>query len=149
MKKDSQLLIRIGIIVLGVLFVIKRSGVIHIAITMIAAVLLLSAIYDFIKKQTSNGVIKGVIALCVRVIGWMFVELALYLIAALLLFYGIGQLIQTVKQKPNGYLPYAVPVFSLIAGCCLLFNQGGTVDWIFVVVGIVLIVDGILSLVRS
>lgn len=149
MKKDSQLLIRIGLIVLGVLFVMKRSGVIHIAITMIAVVLLLSAIYDFIKKQTRNGVIKGIIALCVMVFGWLFVELALYLIAALLLFYGIGQLIQTVKQKPGGYLPYAVPVFSLIAGCCLLFNQGGTIDWIFVVVGIVLIVDGILSLVRS
>lgn len=149
MKKDSQLLIRIGMIVLGVLFVFKRSGVIHTAITLIAAVLLLSAILDFIKKQTSSGVVKGVIALCVMVFGWLFVELALYLIAALLLLYGIGQLIQTVKQKPGGYLPYVVPVFSLIAGCCLLFNQGGTVDWIFVVVGIVLIVDGILSLGRS
>ncbi len=149
MKKDSQLFMRIGMIVLGVLFVVKRSGVIHTALMLIAAILLLSAIFDFIKKQTGSGVTKAVIALCVVVFGWLFVELALYLIAALLLLYGIAQLIQTVRQKPKGYLPYAVPVFSLIAGCCLLFNQGGTVDWIFVVVGIVLIVEGVLSLSRS
>lgn len=149
MKKDSQLLIRIGMIVLGVLFVFMQSGVIHTAITLIAAVLLLSAILDLVRKQTNSGVVKGVVAVCVMVFGWLFVELALYLIAALLLFYGVSQLIRTVKEKPVGYLPYAVPVFSLIAGCCLLFNQGGTVDWIFVVVGIVLIVDGVLSMIRK
>lgn len=149
MKKDSQLLIRIGTIVLGALFVVQRSGVIHTAITLIAAILLLSAILDLIKKQIGSGVVKGVVAVCVMVFGWLFVELALYLIAAVLLLNGISQLIQIVKEKSIGYLPYAAPVFSLIAGSCLLFNQGGTVDWIFVVVGIVLIVDGILSMVRS
>ncbi len=149
MKKDSQLFLRIGMIVLGALFVVKRSGVIHSALTVIAAILVLSAVFDFIKKQTSSGVVKGIIALCVMVFGWLFVELAFYLIAVLLMFYGVVQLVQTAKQKPNGYLPYAVPVFSLIAGCCLLFNQGGTIDWIFVVVGMVLIAEGILALVRS
>lgn len=149
MKKDSQLLIRIGTIVLGALFVVQRSGVIHTAITLIAAILLLSAILDLIKKQIGSGVVKGVVAVCVMVFGWLFVELALYLIAAVLLLNGISQLIQIVKEKPISYLPYAAPVFSLIAGSCLLFNQGGAVDWIFVVVGIVLIVDGILSMVRS
>lgn len=149
MKKDSQLLIRIGTIVLGALFVVQRSGVIHTAITLIAAILLLSAILDLIKKQIGSGVVKGVVAVCVMVFGWLFVELALYLIAAVLLLNGISQLIQIVKEKPVSYLPYVAPVFSLIAGSCLLFNQGGTVDWIFVVVGIVLIVDGILSMVRS
>lgn len=149
MKKDSQLFIRIGMIVLGVLFVVKRSGVIHTAMMLIAAVLLLSAIFDFIKKETGSGIIKAVIAVGVAVFGWLFVELALYLIAILLILHGITQLVQIGKQKPSGYLPYAVPVFSLIAGCCLLFNQGGTVDWIFVVAGVILIVEGVLSLTRS
>lgn len=149
MKKDSRLFLRIGMILLGLLFIVKRSGVIHSALTLIAAILVFSAVFDFIKKQTSSGIVKGVIALAVMIFGWMFVELAFSLIAVLLLFYGIVQLVQTVKQKPKGYLPYAVPIFSLVAGCCLLFNQGGTVDWIFVVVGIVLIAEGILSLIRS
>lgn len=149
MKKDSQLFLSIGMIILGALFVVKRSGVIHSALTVIAAILVLSAVFDFIKKQTGSGIVKGVIALGVMVFGWLFIELAFYLIAILLIFYGIVQLIQTSKQKPSGYLPYAVPVFSLAAGCCLLFHQGGTIDWIFVVVGIVLITEGILALVRS
>lgn len=149
MKKDSQLFLRIGMIVLGVLFVVKKSGVIHTAMMLIAAVLVLSAIFDFTKKESSSGIIKAVIAVGVVVFGWLFVELALYLIAVLLILHGITQLVQIAKQKPSGYLPYAVPVFSLIAGCCLLFNQGGTVDWLFVVAGVILIVEGVLSLTRS
>lgn len=149
MKKDSQWLMRVGMIVLGLLFVVKRSGVIHTAMMLIAAVLLLSAILDFTKKQRNSGIIKAVIAVGVVVFGWLFVELALYLIAVLLVLYGITQLVQTAKQKPNGNLPYAVPLLSLLAGGCLLFNQGGTVDWIFVVAGLVLIVQGVLSLTRS
>lgn len=149
MKKDSQLFVSIGMIVLGVLLVVKKSGVIHTAIMLIAAVLLLSAILDFIKKETGSGVVKAVLAIGVAVFGWMFVELALYLIGILLIFHGVTQLVQNAKQKPSGNLAYVIPVFSLIAGCCLLFNQGGTVNWIFVVAGLILIVEGVLSLTRS
>lgn len=149
MKKDSQLFVSIGMIVLGVLFVVKKSSVIHTAIMLIAAVLLLSAILDFIKKESGSGVVKAVLAIGIAVFGWMFVGLALYLVGILLILHGVTQLVQNAKGKSGGNLAYAIPVFSLIAGCCLLFNQGGTVNWIFVVAGLILIVEGVLSLTRS
>jgi uncharacterized membrane protein HdeD (DUF308 family) len=44
---------------------------------------------------------------------------------------------------------YAIPVVLLVIGALLLFNQGGTVNWVFVVSGIFTVLQGGLLLVSA
>ena len=41
---------------------------------------------------------------------------------------------------------YIAPILNILLGLLLLFNQGGTLAWIFIVVGVLLIVDGVMLL---
>ena len=41
---------------------------------------------------------------------------------------------------------YGKPICGIVAGICLLLNRGGAVDSVFVLVGIVFIVNGIMWL---
>lgn len=59
---------------------------------------------------------------------------------------GLLQLVQAIRNKNRNTIALITPVLSVLAGICLLFQQGSSVDWIFVMVGIVLIIEGILSL---
>ena len=40
---------------------------------------------------------------------------------------------------------YIKPVIGMAASVCLIFNQGGTVAWVFVVTGIIFVIEGILN----
>ena len=48
-------------------------------------------------------------------------------------------------SKQDKVVVYAKPVLTVLAGAILLLNQGGVIDWIFMVVGILLIVEGALE----
>ena len=52
-----------------------------------------------------------------------------------------------IKAKVTSILLYVMPIMQLVIGIALLFNMGGTVNVIFIIIGICLIIDGIIELV--
>ena len=142
-------------IIIGLLLIILKGKVISIVLTILGVVLVLSAIKDFIDKKVESGAIKAVIGVCVLVFGWVFVELAFYILAAALIIIGITQIINIKKYGPHGVtfkdnvLIYGKSVITAVAGVCLLFNQGGTINWVFILAGILLIVDGVMEIAAS
>lgn len=136
-------------IVLGVLFIALKGEVISIAMTAIAFYLIVSGILALSKRMTTTGVINLVFGLIVLFFGWVFVSVAVYVIAALLLIYGILQLINVSKLRIKGYKKYIEPTLNIIIGLCFLLNLGGTINWIFYLLGILFIIEGILTLLFS
>jgi hypothetical protein len=73
--------------------------------------------------------------------------------AAVLLIYAILMLIEVIKALPSTktllakIVGFIQPVGYLVVALCLLFNQGGTVDWVFILAGIFFIVQAALALV--
>lgn len=151
--KKNDWLYALASILIGVLFVWKRGGVLGIAMTVLGVALIVLGVVDLTKKHTERGVVKLVLGLAVILCGWLFFSLALYVLAALLLVYGVLNLIAFFRSKARS--AYAVivglagPVICVLAAVCLLFHQGETVDWVFLATGILLIVQGALSLVKS
>lgn len=37
----------------------------------------------------------------------------------------------------------------VVAGACLLLNKNGTIDWVFVLVGALLVIQGVMSFAKS
>ncbi len=143
----------IASVVLGILLIILKNDVISIALTVLGAAVLISAIVDFTGKRTNSAVIQAVIGVCILVFGWVFVNLALYVFAAALLIVGLLQIINIGKSGAGrpakaGLAVYFKPAVTVLAGACLLLNQSGTIAWVFVVSGILLIAEGVLELIR-
>ena len=70
----------------------------------------------------------------------------------MLLIWGIYELYAKLKIHLKGnsvgltVMLYIAPILNIVLGLLLLFNQSGTVAWIFIVVGVLLIIDGVMLL---
>lgn len=154
MDKKIRVVSSVISIVLGLMLIVMKGEIISLAITLLGVTVLISAISDFVNSFKNVGIIKAVIALCILVFGWVFVNLALYILAAAIIIMGLLQIANineivsvnlTVKDKA---LIYAKPVITVLAGACLLFNQGGTIAWVFIITGILLIIEGIINIFK-
>ena len=152
MWNKNSIITSIVLIILGIMLITLKSDVISFALTIIGITLIISAIIDFSQQMMHMGVIKIVTGIAVIVLGWVFVSTALYILAIVLTIQGIFQIIDTHRLRsamPKGIrktFSYLSPAASVLAGICLMFNQRGTISWIFVVSGILLIIEGILSI---
>lgn len=150
-SKNTNLMIALMSILLGLLFIILKGNIISVALTIIGIVVIIMAIIDFCNKETVHGIIKAVLGVCILIFGWMFVDLALYIVAAVLLIQGLIEIVNAIRCKNSiasvqKIIYFIKPVICIVAGLCLLFNQGATIDWIFILVGVLLAVNGVLSL---
>lgn len=151
MKLSTKLSSAIISIAVGVLFMILKDDIIGITMTLIGIGAIIMAVIDFVNKQTQAGIIKTIIGVVILVLGWVFVEIALYLIAGVLIILGISQIISAIKLSKlcnavQKVFMFVKPVATLAAGLCLFFNKGGTMDWIFFLVGVLILIEGMLSL---
>lgn len=142
-------------ILLGVLLITMRDRVIGAAITVLGVAVLISAVADFVAKLMNTAIVKAVVGVCILVFGWMFVDLALYILAAGIILMGLLQISGIHRYSPvnltagEKLMVYMRPAVMVLAGACLLFNKNGTLAWVFVVTGILLVVQGVMSLVNS
>ena len=120
-----------------------------------AVLLIVLGIMNLTTKLVAPGVVKIVVGALVILFGWVLVSAALYILAALLLIFGILQLYAQIKLNTKGariidtIFAYALPVICIVIAFFLFFNQGGTVDWVFIVAGVFTIIEGILMLANS
>lgn len=148
MKITSSLITAILTIVIGALFVALKGGVIGIAMTVLGVGLIVWAVLDIIDKNNTPGIIKLVAGIVVIVFGWTLASIVLYVMAALLLVYAIYQLYELVTNKVKDVVKFIEPGVMALIAILLLFNQGGTIAWVFIVTGIFLIVEGALALIN-
>lgn len=151
MKVSSKIYSAIISIAVGLMFIILKDDIIGIALTLVGIGAVIMAIVDFVNRQIQSGVIKAIIGVAVLVLGWVFVDIAIYIIAGALIALGISQIITAVRLSAFGNILQKVfmfikPVATLVAGLCLFFNKGGTMDWIFILSGVLILVEGLLSL---
>ena len=129
--------------------------IISIAATCLGVVFIVNGIMSVVKNDLTKGIITIVIGAIIILFGWLFVTIALYILGALLIAYGVLDLINKSKVKIvfddtlKKVLYYVIPVLYIVAGACLLFNQGETVSFVFILTGVILLVNGILTILES
>ena len=153
MKKSEKIISALVTMALGVLLIILKANIISILITVLGLGLIVLGCLDLFHKLIPPGVIKIVVGVVIILCGWVIVSAVLYVLAAILLIVGILTLYEQIKKKPCGELwkmicSYAVPVVFIIIGLLLMFNQGNTVDWVFILSGILTVAEGGLFLVN-
>lgn len=155
MKKSEKIVVALVTIALGVLLIVLRGDLISILMTVLGLGLIAFGVMDLIDNKVPPAVVKLVGGALVILCGWVIVEAVLYLVAGALLITGILLLYEKIKTRfrcatlLQTLCDYAIPILCIVIGVLLLFNQGNTVKWVFIISGIFTIIDGGLLLVGA
>ena len=110
--------------------------------TILGVGLLVWAIIDFLNEKRTPAIIKAIVGVVIIVLGWLITDIVLYVFAGLLLVYAVCELYELIKAKKKGFELFVQPLLYLVAAILLLLKGFG---WAFVIAGVVLIVQGGLS----
>lgn len=155
MNQKGNVASALGSILLGALLIIMKGKIISVAITVLAVFVIIGAIVDFTAGLVNFGIVKMVSGVCILVFGWIFASLAFYILAAGIILMGLLQISSIKKTMPvnltagERFQEYFKPGLMVVAGACFLFNQKGTITWVFIATGVLLIVNGIMTLVGA
>lgn len=155
MKKTDKILVAALTILMGLLFLILKSDLINILMTVGGVCLIVLGIVDLIGHCVPPAVVKLVVGAVVILFGWLLTAAVLYIVAAALLICGILLLYEKIKCKTKGdtflrtLLEYTVPVGIILIGIILFFNQTGAMNFVFIVSGIFAILDGAIMLFNA
>jgi uncharacterized membrane protein HdeD (DUF308 family) len=83
----------------------------------------------------------------------VLVDIALYIISGVLIVLGIYQIISAIKISEfcgpsQRTLLLIRPIVTFAAGICLFFNKNGVIDWLFIIVGALILAQGVLSVLE-
>lgn len=144
-KVTDSMVSAILYVLVGILFVIFKSSMLNWLMTIIGIVFVALGIYDIIKKNLTNGIIEAVIGIVIIVGGWVFVELVLIVFGALLIVKGATDLIALFKGSKN-VVSIIVAILTIALGILLIVSKWVALDWMFIVIGVVFIVEGLFAL---
>ena len=144
-KIPEGMITSLFMLALGVLFLVMKSGVIGLAVTVLGVALLVSAVLDFLNKDTATCSVKAIIGVCVLVFGHLFVDVAVIVVAAVVLIYGVLELYELIKAKKKDVDFYIKPVVIVVIAAALLVSKWLVFDWLFIVIGVLFLVEGALG----
>ena len=148
MKKTEKFIAAVTTIALGVLLVVLRGDMIRIITSTLGIMIVVLGVLDFFKRDAKIAIAKCVIGILTLLFGFFALKAILYIIAAGLIILGIWWFYDWIKDScpcPIGFsviLFFAKPILLIAIGVLLCFNQGGEWQWVFVVTGILTVIEG-------
>lgn len=155
MSKTEKIIAAVATMAFGVLLIVLQDSFIGLLMTIAGICLIVWGVLDLIHHLIPPAVVKLVVAVLIIVCGWALVAAVLYIVAALLLIAGILMIYEKLKKRvycSKWYLTaleYSVPALFVIMGLLLLFHQTVTLEVIFIICGILTVIDGGLLLAEA
>ena len=146
-KQTSQLLIALAYLIIGVLFIVFKSGIVglvlEIALTILGVLFIVKGILDIVNnKKTTEGIIQIVIGAVIIVLGWTIVEIILLVLGVLIVIKGVLDLINASNTKKLTPIIYAV--ITIVVGVLLVIGKfASAADILFIIIGVVFVLDAI------
>ena len=146
-QKNSELYSALLYIIVGVLLVIFRSETLGWAMTFAGIFFVISGILDITKNNVTGGAVSIIIGIVILILGWTLTKIVLLVLGILIAIKGIIALCRVLMQKRTNLAMILYPIFSIIVGLMLAFGNG--LDVMIIIVGVLLIADGVLGLFNS
>lgn len=144
----------ISLIVIGVLFCIFRSGMLNVLFTVVGVVLIILGIIKMVNRQFAVGGVDMAIGIIIIVCGWTILDITLLIVGVLAIVYGIYQLGTSIEKlkRAKGYDKFVLIVYPLIiilVGILLVVSRWQLSDAIFITLGVIAVIDGVLLLAKK
>ncbi len=148
MTKTERIIVAIGVLTVGILFILLKDKFIGISMTLAGGSCIAFGVVDLVNHRVAQSVVKLVSGLLLVVCGWVLVEGVLYILAGLSLVFGILAIYDKIKVGCGGVafwrsvLFYALPVICICIGLLLLFQALMDVGVALIVSGVLLVLAG-------
>ena len=155
MKKSERIITAILTMIFGILLMVMQDNFIGLLMTIAGLTLIVLGIVDIFQRFIPPAVVKIVSGILIIVCGWVLVEAVLYVISALLLIAGILLLYDKIRKRLfcetlwQTILEYALPSMCVLIGGLLLFHQAFAIEIIFIISGLLTLLEGTLLLVEA
>lgn len=149
MIKKENVAMSLSLIVIGILLCIFKSDTVHFAFTIAGIILIGYGIFDVFKKNTQGGIIKIVSGAVLVLFGWLLIVVALILVGVFFTIIGImdfshlNDTLSRCHSLGEKMLNFFLTVVKMTLGLLLIINSFFALDIIFIIIGAVLILDGI------
>ncbi len=146
-KKSRNILLAVltavAYIVIGILFIINKKTALDYIIWIAGIVFIVQGILDLIfGHNTVGGVFEIAIGAIILIIGAANIStVALIIFGVLIAANGVLSLI----QGPKLIFPMIMSILTIVVGVLLVIGTWAS-DWLFIIIGISLIIDGVLVL---
>ena len=155
MKKSEKIILAVFVMFIGVVLVAIKGKFIGILATVVGGGLIVLAVVDILQGGVPPALVKAVSGALVILCGWVAVRAVIYVIAAALLIVGALLLYDKIKRGVKCSLvwqiacEYAVPSLCAIIGFLLFFHSVEWMNVIFVISGILTLLEGGLILLNA
>ena len=146
-KANSELFSSILYIIVGVILAIFQDGTLDWAMTIAGIVFIVSGTLDLIKQNWKGGGISVAIGIAIILLGWLAVDIVIIALGVLIAIKGIIALIDVFKKSDRNLLDFLFPVLTVVLGIALAF--GNLLSILFLIVGILLAINGVIGLINS
>ncbi len=154
MTKTEKLIVSLGVMALGVLFILLQDRFIGILMTVAGITLIAFGLADIFRRRVAQAVVKLVSGVLLIVCGWTLVEGVLYILSAVLLVFGILAVYDKMKRVCardtvwQRIFSFSLPALAIATGTLLLFQSLIDVGVLLIISGVLLIVAGVLFLLE-
>ncbi len=145
-KVNSSLLTALMYIVVGLLFCIFRASVLNWLLTIVGVLFIVLGVLDALNKNWVPAAVDVAIGAIIILGGWLFVEIVLIVFGVLIALKGVTSLMDALKPRKKSIADIVFAGLTIFVGVMLVVSKWLMLDWFFIVLGIVFIVDGILEL---
>jgi uncharacterized membrane protein HdeD (DUF308 family) len=137
-------------LVFGILCIILKSRIVTLAAICAGAALVGFGIYFIVRELVYQGILMIVGGVLTGILGFLVVSIILYILAIALIVIGIQRLafffrtraVNDTILRPDGIRP----ILLITCGVVLVFNQVGVLNIMFVFIGVLLMINGVLAL---
>ena len=155
MKKSEKIIAAVLTMVVGVLLIALKGKFIGVIAVVAGVSLIVLGIVDIFGSGIPPAVIKIVVGALIIVCGFAVVRAVVYVICAALLIAGVLLLYDKLKnglrcmEIPQKICEIAMPSVCILIGVLLLFHNIKLMNMIFVICGILSLIEGGLILFNA
>ena len=131
-------------ILLGILFCIFRGAVAVWCVYVIGALLIVQGVLDMVHRRLIQGILEAAVGVLAIVFAATITKWAVMILGVLLLLWAILRLFDSSRKS---LLALLTLVGAGVVGVLMIVNAFAALSWFFLVIGILLIVEGVLYLV--
>ena len=141
-KLPANMVTAVIYILIGVLFCAFKQAVVSWAMLIVGVLFLVKGIMDIVNKNVTSGVIYTVIGALLIILRFTLQDLIVKVFGIILAVTGLVQLFNGGAKK---LFPLLSCILSIVGGLLIVFFTGETLNIMFIVSGVIFIIDGVLA----
>ena len=142
----NALVVALVYVVIGILFCVFKREIANWIVYAVGILLIVQGVLDMVSRRLVQGILEAVVGILCIVFARDIVEIAMIVFGVILLLWAVLRLFDNSRKTA---LTLLYIVFAAVIGVLMIISHFRVLDWFFILIGVLLIVEGILCLLPA